>query len=169
MNDTVQILINRLNLEKHPEGGYYAEYYRSAEKINKEHLPSRFGGSRVFSTGIYFLLTKNDFSSFHRLKADEIWHFYSGSPLILYEINIDGNLEKTILSNDINKNSQFAKDVKVGNWLAAEVIDKDSYSLVGCTLSPGFEFEDLELAKRNDLIKLFPQHKKIIQEFTHSK
>lgn len=164
MKDVVRNLINQLNLIKHPEGGYFAEFYRSEEKINKEHLPSRFDGPRVFSTGIYFLISGSDFSAFHKLKADEIWQFYSGSPLILYEIDNNGNMETTTLCSDFRDNSQFAKVVKAGKWLAAEVKNKDSYSLVGCTLSPGFEFEDFVLAKRKDLIKLYPQHKKIIEK-----
>lgn len=108
----------------------------------------------------------NDFSSFHKLKADEIWHFYSGSPLILYEIKENGNLQKTFLSDDVNKDTQFTKDVKTGSWLAAEVMDKDSYSFVGCTVSPGFEFDDFELAERKNLIKLYPQHRNIIEKLT---
>jgi predicted cupin superfamily sugar epimerase len=166
MNREAKILIEILKLKKHPEGGYFAEYYRSDESIIKKHLPSRFNGSRVFSTGIYFLLIGNDFSSFHKLKADEIWHFYSGSPLILYEIKENGNLQKTFLSGDVNKDTQFTKDVKAGNWLAAEVMDKDSYSLVGCTVSPGFEFDDFELAERKNLIKLYPRHRNIIEKLT---
>jgi hypothetical protein len=166
MNNEAQILIERLKLKKHLEGGYFAEYYRSDESILKKHLPSRFNGSRVFSTGIYFLLIGNDFSSFHKLKADEIWHFYSGSPLILYEIKENGNLQKTFLSGDVNKDTQFTKDIKTGSWLAAEAMDKDSYSFVGCTVSPGFEFDDFELAERKNLIKLYPQHRNIIEKLT---
>ena len=166
MNREAKILIERLKLKKHPEGGYFAEYYRSDENIDKEHLPSRFSGSRVFSTGVYFLLNSNNFSSFHKLKVDEIWHFYSGSPLILYEIKENGCLEKTFLSGDVDKDTQFTKDIKAGSWLAAEVLDKDSYSFVGCTVSPGFEFDDFELAERKNLIKLYPQHRNIIKKLT---
>ena len=166
INKEAKILIEKLKLKKHPEGGYFAEYYRSGEKIHKEHLPARFNGSRVFSTGIYFLLIGNDFSSFHKLKAEEIWHFYSGSPLILYEIKENGNLQKTFLSGDVDKDTQFTKDVKAGGWLAAEVMDKNSYSFAGCTVSPGFEFDDFELAKRKNLINLYPQHRNIIEKLT---
>ena len=166
MNKEAKVLIEKYKLKEHFEGGYHAEYYRSDEKISKDHLPSRFNASRVFSTGIYFLLNNNDFSSFHKLKADEIWHFYSGSPLILYEIKENGSLEKTFLSGNVDKDTQFMKDVKAGSWLAAEVLDKDSYSFVGCTVSPGFEFDDFELAERKNLIKLYPQHRDIIEKLT---
>jgi len=166
MNKEALILIERLKLKKHPEGGYFAEYYRSDESILKKHLPSRFNGSRVFSTCIYFLLSDNDFSLFHKLKADEIWHFYSGNSLILYAIKENGNLEKTFLSGDVGKNTQFTKVVKAGSWLAAEVIDKDSYSFVGCTTAPGFEFDDFELAERKNLVKQYPQHRNIIEKLT---
>ena len=166
MNEAAQILIKNLNLVKHPEGGYYTEIYRSTDKINKEHLPDRFNSSRAFNTAIYFLLTNDDFSSFHKLKADEIWHFYSGSPLILYEIDNDSILHKSVLSSDMTEDTTFTKVVKAGNWLAAEVTQKDSYSLVGCTVSPGFEFDDFELAKREELISLHPQHRNIIEKLT---
>ena len=166
MTEAVQIIIKNLNLKKHPEGGYFAEIYRSTEMIIKEHLPERFNNSRVFSTAIYFLLANDDFSSFHKLKADEIWHFYSGSPMILYEIDKESKLHKSVLSNDMTKNTAFTKVVKAGNWLAAEVTNKDSYSLVGCTVSPGFEFDDFELAKREELISLHPQQRNIIEKLT---
>ena len=166
MTEAVQIIIKNLNLKKHPEGGYFAEIYRSTEMIIKEHLPERFNKSRVFSTAIYFLMANDDFSSFHKLKADEIWHFYSGSPMILYEIDKESKLHKSVLSNDMTKNTAFTKVVKAGNWLAAEVTNKDSYSLVGCTVSPGFEFDDFELAKREELISLHPQQRNIIEKLT---
>lgn len=166
MTEAVQIIIKNLNLTKHSEGGYYVEIYRSSDKINKEHLPERFNNSRVFSTAIYFLLVNDDFSSFHKLKADEIWHFYSGSPMILYEIDKESKLQKSVLSNDITKNTAFTKVIKAGNWLAAEVMNKDTYSLVGCTVSPGFEFDDFELAKREELISLHTQHRNIIEKLT---
>jgi predicted cupin superfamily sugar epimerase len=166
LNEAAQILIKNLNLIKHPEGGYFAEIYRSTDMIIKEHLPDRFNSSRVFTTVIYFLLTNDDYSSFHKLKADEIWHFYSGSSLILYEIDKDSILHKSVLSDDMTEDTTFTKVVKAGNWLAAEVMHKDSYSLVGCTVSPGFEFDDFELAKREELISLHPQHRNIIEKLT---
>jgi predicted cupin superfamily sugar epimerase len=166
MKDASQNLINKLKLVKHSEGGYFAEHYRSVEMIQKEDLSSKFKGSRALSTAIYYLLSGSDFSSFHKLKTDEIWHFYSGSSLILYELDNNCNMETTTLSGDINENSQFTKVVRAGNWLAAEVKNKDSYSLVGCTLSPGFEFDDFELAHKNVLIEQYPKHIDIIKKLT---
>ena len=85
---------------------------------------------------------------------------------MLYEIKENGCLEKTFLSGNVDKDTQFTKDVKAGSWLAAEILDKDSYSFVGCTVSPGFEFDDFELAERKNLIKLYPQHRNIIEKLT---
>ena len=158
-------IIIKYNLIKHPEGGYFSETYRSKEKIRKIHLPKRFSGYRHFSTAIYYLLTGNDFSCFHRLNADEVWHFYSGSSLILYVISPKGNLKKIVLGNE-SENTVHQYTFKHNHWLAGEVSDKNSYSFVGCTVSPGFEYEDFEPGQRNDLIKKFPRHRDIIKKFT---
>lgn len=165
MDKTAREIIKKYNLIKHPEGGYFSESYRSREKISKIHLPKRFSGNRCFATAIYFLLIGDDFSCFHRIKADEVWHFYSGSPLVLYVINKKGNLKKVILGNDL-KNSIHQCAFEHNQWLAGEVLDKRSYSFVGCTVSPGFEYEDFELGIRDDLIKKLPPHKKIIKKLT---
>ena len=164
MNRNASYFIQKLDLIKHPEGGYYRESYRSHEIIHKEALPKQFNGNRVFSTAIYFLLESNDFSSFHRIKSDEIWHFYTGSSLTIYEIDSNGLLKITILGNTDNSYLQHA--IPADTWFATEVIDENSYSLIGCTVAPGFDFDDFELGKRNALLQKFPQHTDSILKFT---
>lgn len=163
---TAAYWIEKLNLIEHLEGGYFREIYRSAETTPGEHLPQRFKGPRAFSTSIYYLLEGNDFSSFHRLKADEIWHFYSGCPLTIFSINSQGILSQIFLGNDLSAGEVFQAVVPARSWFAAAPNDPDSYTLVGCTVSPGFEMEDFELGKRGTLAKQFPQHKKLIERFT---
>ncbi len=163
-NKEAAFLIKKFDLIKHPEGGYYREVYRSRAIITQEGLPKRFNGDRVFCTTIYFLLESADFSAFHQIKSDEIWHFYAGSPLTIYEIDSQGLLKTTILGN--TNTSCFQHIIPAQTWFAAEVIDKNSYALVGCTVAPGFEFIDFELGKRNYLLQNFPQHIDSISRFT---
>jgi predicted cupin superfamily sugar epimerase len=161
-----QYWIRKLNLTRHPEGGYYKETFRAKEFIKAEHLPQRYNGNRCFSTSIYFLLESHEISALHRIKSNEIWHFYSGSSLTLYRIDPEGMLFKMKLGNDLNNGELFQVHIKAGNWFGATVNERDSYSLVGCTVSPGFEFEDFEIGERRQLIRLFPRHKEIIQKLT---
>ena len=162
MNRIIKKIINKLNLKKHSEGGYFSEVYRAKEIIKKNSLPKRFIGNRNISTSIYFLLCDNEFSAFHKLKADEVWHFYSGSPLNIYIIQKNGKLKKIILGEKYNYQLVIEKE----QWFAAEVSEDNSYSLVGCTVAPGFDFRDFTLGDRNKLIKLFPKHKKLIERLT---
>jgi len=163
---TAAYWIEKLNLIEHPEGGYFREIYRSAEAIQGEHLPKRFTGPRAFSTSIYYLLEGDDFSSFHRLKADEVWHFYSGCPLTIYSINLQGILSQIILGSDLAQGEVFQAVVPAGSWFAATPNESHSYTLAGCAVSPGFEMDDFELGKRGALVKKFPQHKQLIERFT---
>lgn len=164
MNDKTKYYINKLKLVSHPEGGYYREIYRSGEYISPGGLPKRYTSKRVFSTSIYFLLDGKQVSRFHRLKSDEVWHFYDGSPVIIYLLN--KNVERIILGKDISKGYIFQYTVKKNNWFAAEIIKKDSFALIGCSVSPGFDFNDYELADRKYLVKKYSQHKDIINKLT---
>jgi len=157
--------IKQLDLKKHPEGGYFKEVYRSGEIILPEHLPNRYKKFRNFSTSIYFLLEGKQFSSFHRLQSDELWHFYDGSSVIVYIIDKKGNLSVKKLGK--GKDCNFQLTILMGNWFAAEVENKKSFSLFGCTVSPGFEFNDFEPGKRNSLIKDFPQHGTLVKRLTN--
>ncbi len=117
-------------------------------------------------TSIYYMLEGNDFSRFHRLKADELWHFYDGSPLAIYIINAKGELERHILGNDLQAGELPLVPVKKNQWFAAELIDKNSFILAGCTVAPGFDYDDFELADKVKLIEAYPQHREIIERLT---
>jgi len=157
-------LIETYNLEPHPEGGWYKQTYKSNEEIDAGALPERFGANRAFSTAIYFLLEKGNFSAFHRIKSDECWHFYAGDPLLIYIIEQNGDLIVIALGNDLEKGQTFQCVVPANCWFASRPAPKSEYSFVGCTVSPGFEFEDFELADVTALSVMYPQHKSIIKE-----
>lgn len=163
----IEHIIQNLQLQPHPEGGYFKETYRSHGTINEENLGSNFSGMRNYATAIYFLLTSDSFSAFHRIKQDEIWHFYKGSPIKLHIISEEGQHTTVIIGNDLEKGECPQYVVKAGDWFAAEVIKENAYSLVGCTVSPGFDFRDFDLPKRQMLTSKFPHLKKIIAKLTH--
>ena len=159
-------IIERLDLKPHPEGGYFRETYRSSGIIKQESLDDSFEGTRNYSTCIYFLLTSETFSAFHRIKQDEIWHFYEGSPIVLHTISEQGEHQKFFIGTDFSKNQTPQLVVPAKSLFAAKVLEKDSYALVGCTVSPGFDFEDFELTNQKELIAKFPQHNGLIKQFT---
>ena len=158
--------IKILRLKPHPEGGFYRQNYKSLEQIPQNALPSRFKTDLSFSTAIYYLLESKDFSAFHKIKSDEIWHFYAGSPLIIYCIDLLGNSHELELGPDILNGQQLQIIIKAGHWFAARVKEPDSFMLCGCTVSPGFEFHDFTLADREELLKAFPQHARNIVALT---
>jgi predicted cupin superfamily sugar epimerase len=156
--------IDKLELKKHPEGGFYKETYRSAESILQMGLPPRFSGSRSFSTSIYFLLRSGDISAFHRIKSDELWHFHSGSSLSLYVLIDD--LKVYRLGDNPDEGESLQVVIPANCWFGAKVNDPDSYTLAGCTVAPGFDFSDFEMAKKETLIKTFPSQRSIIELLT---
>lgn len=162
MMKNAEYWIKKLDLLPHPEGGYYKETYRSAELISAKNLPSRYHKDHCFCTAIYFLLNGHQYSAFHRIKSDELWHFHTGSPLRIYSIDKDGMLFEIKLGPHLERGEIFQAHLRQGCWFAAEVIDKEYYSLVSCTVAPGFEFDDFELANATELIAQFPRHKKLI-------
>ena len=162
--DDAQLLIDRLHLLPHPEGGFFNEIYRSSEMISHDSLPDRYNSIRNFSTSIYFLLVKNQISHFHRLRSDEIWHFYKGSPVVIHCLNSNGYFSVRIGAN-IGNDEKPQHVIPAGTWFAAEVEDKNFFSLVGCTVSPGFDFTDFELAKQSELVELFPNQRELILKF----
>jgi predicted cupin superfamily sugar epimerase len=160
--------IETLGLERHPEGGYFRQTYRSNIEIGREALPARFPGTRVVSTGIYFLLKERDFSAFHRLRSDEMWHFYAGSGLKVHVIEPAGEYSTICLGSHADKGQSFQATVKAGCWFGSELLDRTSYALVGCTVAPGFEFEDFELGKRLELMRAYPQQRNLIERLTRA-
>ncbi len=167
MINSIDKIINKLKLEPHPEGGYFTETYRSHGEINEENLEQGYDGKRNYSTCIYFLLTSDNFSALHRIKQDEIWHFYDGSPIRLHIITELGAHSEHVIGSDLNKGETPQFVIPGDCWFAAEVINKNTYSLVGCTVSPGFNFKDFELKTRKDLVSLFPDKEEIISKLTH--
>ncbi len=165
--NAIDKIITYLDLAPHPEGGYFKETYRSDGEIEEGCLDENYSGKRNFSTCIYFLLTSDKFSSFHRIKQDEIWHYYDGSPICLHVISESGNYSNHIIGRDIFNGELLQVVVSGGCWFAAEVINKNDYSLVGCTVSPGFSFEDFELKNRKELVSLFPDLEEVISKLTH--
>ena len=159
-------IINFLKMAPHPEGGHYCRSYCSDVVIKKESLPCAFNGARALSSAIYFLLEGDQFSALHRIKSDEIWHFYEGAALNLSIISPSGKLINKKLGTDIEAGEEFQIVVPAGSWFGADVTDKESYTLFGCTVAPGFDFEDFELGSRNELIKIFPIHAEIIRRLT---
>ena len=162
MSTLTEYYIKKLNLESHPEGGYFKETYRSPISTDYKN----FKGPRNVSTGIYFMLTRGNFSAFHRIKSDEMWHFYSGDSLNVYVIYPEGKLEVIKLGLDLDSGQQPQAVVPAGCWFASRVVDDGDFSLVGCTVAPGFDFNDFEMAERQELIEEFPQHREIIFELT---
>lgn len=163
MERSAQTWIKHLNMQQHVEGGWYAEVYRSSLLLNKDHLPSSFNGSRPACTHIYFLLEKGNFSAFHRIQSDELWHFYDGDPIVVYEIDENGKLHEHLLGTDPQAAQSPFCVVKAGNWFASRVMNEGAYGLVGCSVSPGFDFADFELAEQKELTQLFPQHDGLIR------
>jgi uncharacterized protein len=159
-----QYWIHHLGLSPHPEGGYYRATYKSDLTIVRSALPSSYQGDRSASTAIYFLLDEGNFSAFHRIASDEVWHFYAGSSLVVYVIDPEGNYFELHLGSD--EGEVFQAVVKAGSWFASRVRDAAGFALVGCTVAPGFDFADFELGVRSELIRAFPAHRKLIEELT---
>lgn len=168
MTKSAQYWIDKLSLIPHPEGGYYRETYRSSLTIANEALPPEFTGPRLVSTAIYFLLDGENFSAFHRLRSDELWHFYAGGSLVVHVIEENGRHSEILIGSNLEAGESLQAVVKAGCWFASAVRDPSSFALVGCTVAPGFDFEDFELGKRSDLVGIYPQHRKLIERLTRS-
>ncbi|MDR1757946.1 MAG: cupin domain-containing protein [Bacteroidales bacterium] len=139
-------IIEKLDLQPHPEGGFYKETYRSDVMHGRHHI----------STAIYFLLPRGHISHLHRIGSDEIWHFYLGGAIELIELTPDKKLRKTILGNDIEAGQILQHGVPAGHWFGAMPCQGTEFALVGCTVAPGFGFEDFELANKEYLLAEFP-------------
>jgi uncharacterized protein len=159
---TVSYLVESLNLLPHPEGGYYKETYRS----NDTSSFTNFNGERNIATSIYFLIESANFSALHKIKSDETWHFYYGDALEVIEIDLQGKLSITSVGSHLKAGEVFQYTVKANHWFGSRVKQGGSFSLVGCTVAPGFDFNDFELAQREQLVAVYPQHQEIIVELT---
>ena len=170
MNDTdEQYWINKLELLPHPEGGHFRETYRSALRIPQAALRDSFGGDRHASTAIYFLLARTQCSAFHRIRSDELWFFHAGNSMRVHVIDTSGNLQSLCLGPNPEAGDAFQVTVPAGCWFAAEVVNKKSFGLCSCTVAPGFDFEDFDLADPNRLAEQFPQHTLLIHKMAGNK
>ena len=165
---TAEEIIKKLDLKPLPEeGGYYRETFR-AEKVNAP--ASIFGinsaGTRTASTAIYYLVTPESFSALHKVASDEIFHFYSGDPVEMIQIDEAGNLTHYVMGSDIFNGHSPQVVVRKGVWQGLRLKKGGGWALMGTTVSPGFEFEDFELGERDELIKIFPQHRENINSYT---
>ncbi|MBL0310739.1 MAG: cupin domain-containing protein [Bacteroidetes bacterium] len=142
----------------HPEGGYYKETYRSAEKVK-----NRDGEERNCCTAIYFLLEDGDISHFHRIQSDELWFFHSGQTLEITYIE-DGQAHHIYLGNNLETGEVAQAVIPAGLWFASKLKDAKGYALVSCTVAPGFDFRDFEMAKREELLKEYPHLKEVVEE-----
>lgn len=159
MKNSKTAIIAKFGLTPHPEGGYFKETYRS------DALTSSDGKERNVSTAIYYLLEGDDFSAFHRIQSDEMWHFYSGDTLEIVEITTDGVLKHHLLGTDYSANIPQVV-IPAGSWFAAHLPKKNALAFVGCTVAPGFDFEDFEMAQQEDLLMEYPDLEPTIRKFT---
>ncbi len=166
---TADQLIKSLRLAPHPEGGFFRETYRAAGTIACNALPTGFGGDRVFSTSIYYLLQAGQVSMLHRIRSDELWHFHMGDALEVIDITPEGVLTTTVLGHDVAAGNTLQSVVPAGRWFGARLARpaRDAFALVGCTVAPGFDFADFEMADRNTMLDAFGQHDAIIKALTH--
>jgi len=149
-------LIARLQLQPHPEGGFFRETYRAGMRVT----PAGASHQRSASTAIYYLLCDGAHSAWHRIQSDEAWHFYAGAPLDVYVLQQDGALTRLRLGNALeHPDAVFQAVVPAGLWFAAECADPATLALVGCTVAPGFEFSEFELADTEALLAQYPQHR----------
>jgi len=157
-NSEADKIIESLSLSKHPEGGWYTETYRSTVNVELDQ------GQRSLATVIYFLLKSEEFSAFHRLKSDEFWYFHQGSPLEISVIGTDGLFSTFTLGPAGEKSVKPQLLLPAGCWFAAKCLEKSSYSLVSCSVHPGFDFKDFEMAERALLLKKYPQYRSVIEK-----
>lgn len=155
--------IARLGLVRHPEGGWYRETYRAAERVEAAALPPRFGGARAFSTAIYYLLRAGERSALHRIKSDEVWHHYAGDAVTMWLLEASGHARSVRLGGD----GEPQVIVPARTWYGARVVDGGEYALMGGTVAPGFDFADFELADRATLLATWPTQRAVIEALTY--
>ncbi|MDQ6901987.1 MAG: cupin domain-containing protein [Bacteroidota bacterium] len=152
-------IVQKLGLTEHPEGGFYKETYRSVQCIKTDQ-----NKIRNISTAIFFLLENDSKSLFHRIQSDELWFFHQGESLEIVFIK-DGLSNTIILGNNLEDGEILQATIPANTWFRSRVKNSKGYALVSCTVAPGFDFADFELAKREELIQEFPHLKEIIQTF----
>ncbi|GAB4195304.1 MAG: hypothetical protein OHK0013_01380 [Sandaracinaceae bacterium] len=163
-------IVATLQLVPHPEGGFYRETYRAPLVVPRTAIGDAFGGDRHVSTAIYFLVPRGTFSALHRIASDEVWHFYAGAPLEVIAILADGSLERVVLGSDLAAGERPQHVVRAGAWFGSRVLEgptsRGAWSLVGCTVAPGFDFADFEMGDRSSLVRAYPAHRAVIESLT---
>jgi predicted cupin superfamily sugar epimerase len=166
MDDAFKRIVERFDLAPHPEGGYFREVYRSTSKIHHPGIPRGAAGERAAGTLIYFLLAKQDFSAFHRVRfSDEIWHLYAGGPLEIFVIDDSDRLDRRLLTTDLTE-GEPATVIPAGAWQSARVLSGADWALGGCTVAPGFDYDDFEMPRAAELLARYPEHARTITELT---
>ncbi|MEB7389945.1 MAG: cupin domain-containing protein [Aerococcus urinaeequi] len=155
------IWIDHYKMAGHEEGGFFYQVLKSDQTIQLEGQKPR-----ALYTGIYFLLTSNNPSRFHRLTADEVWYYHYGSPLTVHMITAEGDYQQVTLGTDVEQGQVLQAVVPKNTIFGSSVEADDSYALVSCMVSPGFEYDDFELFKRSDLLKQYPDYADIIYRLT---
>lgn len=164
---TAERIIKLYNMKPLPgEGGYYVETYRAKEGINKSSLPERYAADRSHSTAIFYLLTPDTQSCFHRLKSDEVYHFYLGDPVQMVLIHPNGTTKVLFLGHDLRAGQFVQAVVPAGIWQGSYLLEGGQFALMGTTVAPGFDFSDRELGDRETLLEQFPQHEDTIKKLT---
>ncbi len=156
---TAEQIRELLQMKPHPiEGGYFVETYRSAQKFPEELLAASQQGERALSTAIYYLLTPETFSALHRLRGDEIFHFYLGDPVEMLQLAPDGMGQTILLGQDLAAGMRLQHTVPGGMWQGSRLVPGGQYALLGTTMAPGFDARDYESGRREELSARYPQH-----------
>jgi predicted cupin superfamily sugar epimerase len=166
---TAERVIELLGLEPLPvEGGYYRQTYHATELIGRECLPERYSGPRPYGSGIYYLLEDQTFSALHRLRSDEIYHFYLGQPVELLLLHPDGRDEVIVLGPDLAAGQRPQAVVPLGVWQGSRLLapTPGAFALMGTTMDPAYDPADFELGERAALIAAFPQRAELIRTLT---
>ena len=150
------------------EGGEYMETYRSRDVLTPECLPGRFRSPRALSTAIYYLLESDSFSALYRVASDEIFHFYLGDPVEMLQLWPDGSYREVLIGTDIENGMRPQVVVPRGVWRGSRLVPGGTLALLGCTASPGFEYEDYEAGPRDLLVQQYPQARDLIYSFTRA-
>jgi predicted cupin superfamily sugar epimerase len=157
-------IIKTLNLSPLPEeGGLFSETFRSRYTVRVKYDGKEV--SRAAGTCIYYLVTPDDFSALHKVQGEEIFHFYLGDPVEMVQLQDDGP-KKIIIGNDLESGHRPQVIVPAGVWQGTRLSEGGKFALLGCTVNPGFEYEDFSIAGREELTKLYPSSKVEIERYT---
>ncbi|MCA9600605.1 MAG: cupin domain-containing protein [Myxococcales bacterium] len=167
MRASAQELIERLGLEPHPkEGGFFREVYRSAQVLDGDAITSQYGAPRHAGTAIYYLLTPTTYSHLHRLRSDEIFHFYVGDPCEMLQLHPGGTSERMVIGADVLAGERPQVVVPAGSWQGLRLVEGGSVALHGCTVAPGFDYADYEHGDRDALVREWPGEQERIVTLT---